>query len=112
MTTDIEQTFFNTFGIEPICKMDICTNGLNTCSEKNTDCKDCKFEQKNAPIYPEITDRRLLEIITSLANALCNYFVPCVDYYNLKSRVLYDLIQNKENEELQYNIQQLFKGEE
>ena len=100
MTTELEQKFFKVFGIEPKI--------YSLWDSKETQIKNFKSYE----IYPEITDRKLLEMITSLANALCDYFVPCADYYNLKSRVLYDCIQNKENKELQYNIQQLFKEEE
>lgn len=109
MTTELEEQFFKVFGIEPL--RHVCYRGFDNCidNDYNCHCHNEKPCEDSHTIYPEITDRKLLEMITSLANALCNYFVPCVDYYNLKSRLLYDCIQNKENEELQYNIQQLFK---
>ena len=47
MTPDIERQFFETFGIEPSTKYDYCWK-----SEENKD-----------KLYPQITDRILLELI-------------------------------------------------
>ena len=55
MTTEIEKTFFDTFGIEPRHK---CTDGaLEPCDEQ---CNECGYYELR---YPQISDRILLELI-------------------------------------------------
>ena len=55
MTTEIEKTFFDTFGIESKHK---CTDGaLEPCNEQ---CNECGYYELR---YPQISDRILLELI-------------------------------------------------
>lgn len=120
MTTELEQEFFNTFGIEP--------------KHNKKSCKHCKYHTKsnfydgcikdinfiscpNAKIfYPKITDRKLLEMI-----CIWNYIMPCIDdciipidYLGLKSVILDKMIRYSEIEyefdvdALKYQIKQLF----
>ena len=61
MTSQLEKIFFNTFGIEP----DI-TSRYHHC-EKDLNCKECNEAKV---IYPQITDRILLELIFILTTLL------------------------------------------
>ena len=62
MTTDLEKQFFDTFGIEPILPCATCRywyHDKDKCYwdyENDTECKAPK-------VYPQITDRILLELI-------------------------------------------------
>lgn len=54
--TEIEKQFFDTFGIEPITKN-------ISCSECEFNLEECGCFYGNRQIYPQITDRILLELI-------------------------------------------------
>ena len=64
MTTDLEKQFFDTFGIEP--DVESCYRSCyHKCETKSyLNCKDC---DKATVIYPQITDRILLELICILS---------------------------------------------
>lgn len=128
MTTDIERQFFETFGIEPEYQ-DACTvedkywdneelaNKYGTfdqymnckCGNQEnctTECS-CAYQKE---IYPQITDRILLELITFLADALVgNYCVPDVDYINLEWHILNDCIKHSDKAYIKQQVQALFK---
>lgn len=87
MTTEIEKQFFNTFGIEPKkqCYYWDCPystgNIANDIAMNERDCNSCKNPDKE--IYPQITDRILLELEDILLKKYIqieyNYFSG--DYY-------------------------------
>ena len=106
MTTDIEKQFFDTFGIEPIgCKDNKnCTGTL-----------DCRTQCPNA-IYPQITDRILLELICIL-NGHTGIDVRAEEIGALKEELLehcidlitYELCCIDEIDEVKQQVQSLFK---
>lgn len=132
MTTELEEQFFKVFGIKPIFRYfvqselpivgtDHCRPTYDLTKEqfKNFALSRAKGYKlvKVVKIYPEITDRRLLEMI-----CIWNYIMPCIDdciipidYLGLKSIVLDKMIRYSEIEyefdvdALKYQIQQLFK---
>ena len=67
MTNELEKQFFDTFGIEPKkqCYYWDCPystgNIVNDIAMNERDCNSCKNPDKE--IYPQITDRMLLELI-------------------------------------------------
>ena len=81
MTTEIEKQFFDTFGIEPKkqCYYWDCPystgNIANDISMNERDCNNCKNPDKE--VYPEITDRILLELMELLMKQQATEF-----YYN------------------------------
>jgi len=102
MTTELEQEFFKVFEIEKKCQ---CKNFLNyaDCFRIHTECEEYS--------YPEITDRKLLEMICILS--AYNYIfedLKADDIEQLKEEIIklffdYPLIAEEEKT----NIQQLFK---
>lgn len=138
MTTELEQEFFKVFGIEPK-HQDACTvedkywqneelaNKYGTfdmymnakCGNQENCTTQCSCAYTKE-IYPEITDRKLLEMICILQkfkNILFDnlYFEKIED---LKKEVLSQVYKCKltlhefNAERLKHQIQQLFKGEE
>ena len=81
MTTEIEKQFFNTFGIEPKkqCYYWDCPystgNIVDDTPMNERDCNSCKNLDKE--VYPEITDRILLELMELLMKQQATEF-----YYN------------------------------
>ena len=98
MTTEIEKKFFDAFGIEstegdPECLSEdtpTCKRGFTCVCPEN--CTGCKWFERFAKVYPEITDRILLELIV-----LNNHNAPAVGntLEELKNQVLYWCIQYK-----------------
>ena len=111
MTTEIEKTFFDTFGIEPkerkACNSFPCGNPRKSCENCN-DYTIYKIE------YPQITDRILLELICILGNT--SYFLITddglpIDVDGLKKSVLHSLtLQAKidKNNVLKHQVRTLF----
>ena len=117
MTTELEQEFFSTFGIEKQC---ICTyypeykeRGCKICIKYFQGDKNCNKKRYK---YPDITAEKLLEMI-----CIWNYIMPCIDdciipidYLGLKSVILDKMIRYSEIEyefdvdALKYQIKQLF----
>ena len=110
MTTELEKEFFKVFGIEPISKWHKCKDYSCVCCDEYDNCAKREF------IYPEITDRDLLELM-----CIQSYFLG-IDFHNLgvknpdeiKAVVLQQIInwyQLKEygHEKCKQQIQQLFK---
>lgn len=85
MTNEIEKEFFDAFGIKPK-KSEISCNECGSIMEE-CGCFDCEKE-----IYPEITDRILLELIV-----INNENAPAVGdtLEELKNQILYWCIQYK-----------------
>jgi hypothetical protein len=112
MTTELEKEFFDTFGIEAISKWHKCKDYSCVCCDEYDNCAKREF------IYPEITDRVLLELICIFSQH-CNfgrwnkYAMHSID--DFKYIILSQLIayQNKRyTYGIQEKIQQLFKGGE
>lgn len=109
MTTELEQEFFKVFGVEKKCQ---CKNFINyaDCFRIHTECKEYS--------YPEISDRKLLEMICIFSQH-CNfgrwnkYAMHSID--DFKYIMLSQLIeyQNKRyTYGIKEKIQQLFKEEQ
>lgn len=123
MTTDIERQFFNTFGIEPRYE-DACTvedkywNNEELANEYGTfdqymNCKcgnqencttecSCAYQKE---IYPQITDRILLELIRLGLNY--DFVIHSKSVEELKEKLLALLIYNEA--EFKQQIQALFE---
>ena len=129
MTTELEQEFYDTFGIEPKIDYDYKTIIQNVTKtgywfDKEYLIKMFNDNQKFKVIqvrkninYPDITAEKLLKM-----TCIWNYIMPCIDdciipidYLGLKSVVLDKMIRYSEIEyefdvdALKYQIQQLFK---
>ena len=122
MTTELEQEFFEAFGIEQK------TNG---CEEyfympDAESCKECEDKPCLKHLeYPQITDRKLLEMICIINEFISMFnwkqikYISTFEFETLKENILKDLIwilNNKCNDitakQLKHQIQQLFKEEE
>ena len=77
MTNELEKHFFSTFGIEPSTKYDYCWK-----SEENTD-----------KLYPQITDRILLNLIC-IANQY-EYYSISTNIKNIQAQTLRILLKAK-----------------
>ena len=90
MTNKIEKQFFDTFGIEPSTKYDYCWK-----SKENKD-----------KLYPQITDRILLELIC-IAN---KYYIDLegTDIETMKNSLLENFMFFKRD--VKEDIHTLFKG--
>ena len=94
MTNELEKQFFDTFGIEP----DI-TSCYHRC-KKDLNCKKC---DEAKVIYPQITDRILLELI-----CICSQYGFCPTVKNIKDlklKVLKRLFKLKKNLKNNYEHQ-------
>ena len=88
MKTEIEKTFFDTFGIEPKSSFRGCKLGAKYYAEicDEPTCKGCDEEIRKTD-YPQITDRILLELIC-IWNLYCTYTLVPTNYKNIKEYVL------------------------
>lgn len=114
MTNELEKQFFNTFRIEP---KKGCTAYDKFTEEEadvicNDKCAECSYLDD---IYPQITDRILLELICILGNT--SYFLITddglpIDVDGLKKSVLHSLtLQAKvyKNKVLKHQVRTLFE---
>lgn len=102
MISELEQEFYNTFGIEKKCNREtlkFCVGDL--------DCNTCK-----SPFYPKITAEKLLKMIiiraTNYKNGTVIELEPDSNIEDLKYEVLRHFIDYRGNFD-KYQIQQLFK---
>ena len=124
MTNELEKTFFSTFGIEPRYE-DACTvedkywNNEELANEYGTfdqymNCKcgnqencttecSCAYQRE---VYPQITDRILLELIIILGS-ICTVFDKNVD--DLKENVLKNLIELSGRYHIYNQVRTLFE---
>jgi hypothetical protein len=100
MTTELEQEFFKVFGIEPMI--------YSLWDSKETQIKNFK----SYVVYPEITDRKLLEMIciynSTYTNGYTNYsLLNERTVEKLKEQILKNclIVRN----DIKHQIQQLFK---
>jgi hypothetical protein len=80
MTTNIERQFFDTFGIEPKEKVNQTFNGA-------------EFKVETIKVYPQITDRILLELLCLINQVDMYYydeeeFYTSFNYENFKQEIL------------------------
>ena len=110
MITELEQDFFNVFGIEPVSKWHKCKDYSCVCCDEYDNCSKREF------IYPEITDRKLLEMICIIvqSKALLPIFIS-ENIKNLKDEIIQMTIDAetkfKHNNKIDFKhqMQQLFK---
>ena len=80
MTTQLEQEFYNTFGIEPEpkywCKRfdETRVADCNGIQDPSTKCAKCENGYIKYRYYPVITAEKLLQMI-----CIWNYIMPCID---------------------------------
>lgn len=111
MTTELEEQFFKVFGIKP---QKLCFNG--DCAAKDEIgydekiCDDrCVYIERK---YPEITDRKLLEMIciynSTYTNGYTNYsLLNERNVEKLKEQILKNCLIVRDD--IKHQIQQLFK---
>lgn len=124
MTTELEQEFFKTFGIEPMmlcdCEFknlydyrieygqDVC---IHTESKTKNPCLKCKLAKQTHPLYPEITAEKLLELVCLLATVIRLFKIPPkLNAESLKYHILRICINEKEG--IETRVRALFGGEE
>ena len=102
MTTEIEKTFFDTFGIPRLCTSAVCKDW--------GDCEGCLMYPNFALDYPEITDRILLELICILTKFYGELVLEqCLDVNNLKEQVLNIFIRTSYKDNFKHQIRTLFE---
>lgn len=109
MTTELEKQFFDTFGIEPKYRFKGCKLGAKyyceICDEPT--CKGCD-DAISEIIYPQITDRILLELICIVSE---RRILPNCDVNGLKEYVLKELCTMIMSEKTKQQVKALFKEE-
>lgn len=97
MTTELEQKFYDTFGIEPFCNL--------PCNKRGVECTDNTYCGNN---YPDITAEKLLEMICILGTVIKHFKIPPkLKLEQLKYYILRNCINEQEG--IYTRIQQLFK---
>ena len=94
MTNKIEKQFFDTFGIEPSTKYDYCWK-----SKENKD-----------KLYPQITDRILLELICIASQPDVYIEIEGKDVETIKNNLLENFMFFKRD--VKEDIHTLFKGKQ
>lgn len=105
MITELEQEFYDTFGIEPFCDL--------PCNKRGVECTDNTYCGNK---YPDITAEKLLEMICILNN-YGKYDCWGVTIARLKKAILENcivvviskLLNDVTLEQFKQQIQQLFK---
>lgn len=97
MTNELEKQFFDTFEIEPSTKYDYCWK-----SEENKD-----------KLYPQITDRILLELICILTRWHLDerepYEIISINMEQLKNQILSNSLYIAKFHKAKQQVQALFK---
>ena len=116
MTSELEQEFYETFGIEPkyYCTYEeVAENNLEyECTDNDLEkCKKCKNVGKK---YPDITAEKLLEMICIYNNNVYeNERITPLRYITLKEDVLHwFIIDFVGNDKIKHQIQQLFNEDD
>lgn len=121
MTTEIEKQFFECFGIGKVKRRCCSLDSETHCPTDYITCEDCSHwikTEDELDKYPEITDRKLLELICILDNfTIQNYLKKQpFDIFELKQNVLRRCLYldnigiNKD--ELRQQIRKLFEDKE
>lgn len=116
MTNELEKQFFDTFGIEPKkqCYYWDCPYSTGDVVKdtpmNERDCNSCK--NPNKEIYPQITDRILLELIC-IATRFYGELVleQCLDVKDLKEQVLNIFIRTSYKDNFKHQVRTLFEEE-
>lgn len=110
MTTDLEKQFFGTFGVEPKkqCYYWDCPystgNIVNDTAMNERDCNSCK--NPNKEIYPQITDRILLELICIIGSI----YIYTQNRETLKEHILVQCMNTQMHDrDIKHQVQALFK---
>ena len=117
MTSELEQKFYDTFGIEPISKWHKCKDYNCICCDEYESCSREEF------IYSNITAEKLLGMIcvyNKFQNNCDKLFTP-INIHNLKENLLTLMIKEIKDEtankyfcndveKCKIKIQQLFNG--
>ena len=137
MTTELEKQFFDKFGIKPKYQ-DACTvedkywnneelaNEYGTFDQyMNAKCgnqENCTTECSCAyqkEIYPQITDRILLELIC-VHNTYLDTNLHSLEYEPLRKEILEDLVYEQElrelkegyvSDDMKHQVQEIFEGD-
>jgi hypothetical protein len=111
MTTEIEKTFFDTFGIEPIEFKSCDVGTFCPYPEKECGTDTCPYYKTYAVDYPAISDRILLELICILSTYEwgyhCCYIVRAHNFEKLKEIILKDCII--EYKHIKHQVRTLFE---
>lgn len=110
MTTELEQEFFKVFGVEPkmLCNCEFknlydyrIEYGSDVCdyteSKIKEPCKVCKKAKQKVPLYPEITDRKLLQLLciyNDMQGCVETCITPC-KYEDAKEMILSTLVNER-----------------
>lgn len=122
MATELEQEFYDTFGIEPKWKDKRVKNSKTYYTKEQADYLRTTTKNRNIQLcYPEITDRKLLKMICILNETACEVLASeniedlkneiletCIKVYN--TPILTSDGDEYDNYAIYDKIQQLFKG--
>ena len=111
MTNELEKTFFDTFGIEPKCVKRTLKLAMPEYNENDLPKDLMQFMSSQTQvyhIYPEITDRILLELICIAHTSPVITFVSR-DVKSLKEEVLMVLCNWVNNRNIKQQVQTLFE---
>ena len=115
MTNELEKQFFSTFGIEPEiftgCKLEKNNWKEDTCPFEKDGImelchKVCKYAFTEREIYPQITDRILLELIL-IYSQISNLPICYDTVKSFKEGVLECFIEN--SEDFKHQVRTLFE---
>ena len=112
MTNELEKQFFDTFGIEPKIRFH-CVNS-QPCAHTGFHCKSCTYHSKDV-IYPQITDRILLELIciSKQITMLSDFFMYRPSIEELKNNILENMLNkdllNFKNKDIKHQVRTLFE---
>ena len=108
MTTDLEKQFFDTFGIEP--KKGCTAYDKFTEEEADIICNDrCRACLYFDDVYPQISDRILLELICILRTSDALLPIFCSNNIEeLKLEILSDIIRIQSRVDVKPQVQALF----
>lgn len=114
MTNKLEKTFFDTFGIKPKkqCYYWDCPystgNIVNDTAMNERDCNSCKNPDKE--IYPQITDRILLELICILTKFYGELVLEqSTDVKDLKGQILNIFVRTSYKDNFKHQVRALFE---
>ena len=116
MTNELEKQFFQCFGIEPNTRYR-CT-APQPCAHTGYHCKGCTHHSPDS-IYPQITDRILLELICILTEwrqyCASDYIIKAININILKNDILKDCLYmsnwyefKKCGKDIKHQVQALF----
>ena len=111
MTTEIEKTFFDTFGIEQREHKECECDYLNCPNPEIEECEECYYYKTYKFDYPAISDRILLELLVIMTRH--TDIIEGFDSVDeLKKFVLTDLMYSLTQSEadiVRHQVQALFK---